>query len=97
MGSPSREHASYRYTGDANAATVIEFKPGWQPKKVTIRSAEGEIYWSEGLPSWYGRLAAGAGAFAAGAPELGEHGASWTSVADLLNKAAVEYYVEFWG
>lgn len=98
MGSPAAKFAHFRYTGDG-AATKREFKPGWQPKKVTVRSANGSAEWHEGLPQWFKRIAAGDASFlaVANSPAETETGVEWTSTDAQLNANGVVYYVELQG
>lgn len=92
MGSGINSSAQGKYTGSASDQ---EFKPGFKPKVVKIRSAEGEAVFHEGMPgAWYQTDAAVPSFLAADALELTEFGFKVKGGVAGVNTDAAAYYYE---
>lgn len=90
MGSGINSSAQGKYTGNG---TEIEIKPGFQPKKIEIYSANGSAHKHELMPQTAKRVVAGDLTYVDGL-ELTEFGFKITGSDVVLNGNGVEYYYE---
>lgn len=95
MSSGNSSLAFAQYTGNGGAAT-IPLSPGFQPKRVHIRSVEGEAVFHEKMPGVWKNIDGADPSFLASGLALTEFGLEISGSDDVLNKDATDYYVEMY-
>jgi len=99
MGSGNSHSATFAYEGNADAAPR-DFKPGFEPKLIEVRSLEGQVKLApekEALP-WKQDVAGAVTQL--GVDELKvlqDFGVQLASTDDALNKASTQYVLQVWG